>query len=113
MILKNTEQKAQDLSTQIETEAIQTGLINDENIMYTKGVEVKTAFENFHALLLQFEGQIRVLTITKEREELEELIAALNKKIDTLEERIKSLEEKIDNMATMPVKRKELSANAY
>ena len=27
--------------------------------------------------------------------------------------RIKSLEEKIDNMATMPVKRKELSANAY
>ena len=32
---------------------------------------------------------------------------------NTILERIKSLEEKIDNMATMPVKRKEMSANAY
>ena len=32
---------------------------------------------------------------------------------NTILERIKSLEEKIDNMAAVPVKRKELSANAY
>ena len=32
---------------------------------------------------------------------------------NTILERIKSLEEKIDNMTAVPVKRKELSANAY
>lgn len=95
-IQRLTEPRAQNLAVQLQKDAIINAVINDENILYLTGEKVTGLYNTFHTELASLIDEIRSKSINKEREELGDLLEALNKKINNLEDENRRLARKID-----------------